>query len=108
MPTGTIGVSVLGAVLANRVTSDITAQLARAGVPPTGGEASNLNLNALPEAFQHIVRSAYGDATGHIFLISAAIAIIGVVAALFLKPVTLRKSLDLTTTAAEEPVPTQR
>lgn len=105
---GTIGVSVLGAVLANRVTSDITAQLAKACVPPTGGGAvSNLNVNALPEAFQHIVRSAYGDATGHIFLISAAIAIIGVVAALFLKPVTLRKSLDLATTT-EEPVPTQR
>jgi EmrB/QacA subfamily drug resistance transporter len=104
---GTIGVSVLGAVLANRVTSDITAQLAKAGIPAGGGsKASNLNLSALPEAFQHIVRAAYGDATGHIFLISAAVGIIGVVAALFLKPGTLRKSLDLTTT--EEPAPTQR
>jgi MFS family permease len=93
---GTIGVSVLGAVLANRVTSDIARQLANTGVPATsGGQASNLNLNALPEAFQHIVRAAYGDATGHIFLISAGIGIIGIVAALFLKPVTLRKSLDL-------------
>jgi Na+/melibiose symporter-like transporter len=104
---GTIGVSVLGAVLANRVTSNITAQLALAGIPATGAsKASNLNLNALPAAFQHIVRAAYGDATGHIFLISAAIGIIGVVAALFLKPVTLRKSLDLTT--SEEPKPIQR
>lgn len=98
---GTIGVSVLGAVLANRVTADITHQLAQAGAPATGGgTASNLNINALPEAFQHIVRAAYGDATGHIFLISAAIGIIGVVAALFLKPVTLRKSLDLAQPAA--------
>jgi hypothetical protein len=41
------------------------------------------------------VRAAYGDATGHIFLISAGIGIIGIVAALFLKPTTLRRSLDL-------------
>jgi len=101
---GTIGVSVLGAVLANRVTADITDHLAQAGLPASsGGQASNLNLNALPEAFQHIVRAAYGDATGHIFLISAAIGIIGIVAALFLKPVTLRKSIDLST--EPEPAP---
>jgi hypothetical protein len=45
------------------------------------------------------VRAAYGDATGHIFLISAAIAVVGVLAALLLKPVTLRSSLDLPDTA---------
>ena len=47
---------------------------------------------------QHIVRAAYGDATGHIFLISAAIAVVGVIAALLLRPVTLRSSLDLADT----------
>ncbi|GAA1888566.1 MDR family MFS transporter [Asanoa iriomotensis] len=94
---GAMGVSILGAVLANRVTSQITHDLAAAGVP-AGAESSGtsaLNLNALPEAFQHIVRAAYGDATGHIFLISAAIAVVGVIAALLLRPVTLRTSLDL-------------
>jgi EmrB/QacA subfamily drug resistance transporter len=102
---GTIGVSVLGAVLANRVTADIASQLAKAGVPANaagGGSVSNLNLNNLPPAFQHIVRAAYGDATGHIFLISAAIGIIGIIAALFLKPVTLRRSLDLAGSADKE------
>jgi hypothetical protein len=81
----------------------------RPACPPgaAGGDTSNLNLNALPAAFQHIVRAAYGDAVGHIFLISAAIGIIGIVAALFLKPVTLRKSLDLpaTETASARPPP---
>ncbi|WP_051367674.1 MDR family MFS transporter [Hamadaea tsunoensis] len=97
---GTIGVSVLGAVLANRVTSDITENLAKAGIPATGtGKTSALNISALPEAFQHVVRAAYGDATGHIFLISAVIGVAGLIAALFLKPVTLRKSLDLGTNA---------
>ncbi|MEU8240847.1 MDR family MFS transporter [Actinoplanes missouriensis] len=93
---GTIGVSVLGAVLARRVTDQITHDLAAAGVPASSsGGSSSLNLGALPEAIQHIVRAAYGDATGHIFLLSALIGIVGVVAALALKQVTLRDSLDL-------------
>lgn len=93
---GTIGVSVLGAVLARRVTDQITHDLAAAGVPTSGtGETSNLNIGALPDAIQNIVRAAYGDATGHIFLISAIIAVVGVIAAVALKPVTLRTSIDL-------------
>ncbi|SCG41766.1 MDR family MFS transporter [Micromonospora humi] len=93
---GTIGVSVLGAVLARRVTDRITTDLAAAGIPTSGsGGSSTLNLDALPEPVRQIVRAAYGDATGHIFLISAAIAVVGVVAALLLRPVTLRSSLDL-------------
>ncbi|MDG4825966.1 MDR family MFS transporter [Asanoa sp. WMMD1127] len=97
---GTIGVSVLGAVLARRVTDQITHDLTAAGVPAGGTSSgtSALNLNALPDAVQHIVRAAYGDATGHIFLISAAIAVVGVIAALLLRPVTLRSSLDLADT----------
>ena len=100
---GTIGVSVLGAVLARRVTDSITHDLAAAGVPAGsgGGDTSTLNLAALPDAMQHIVRAAYGDATGHIFLISAAIAVVGVVAAALLKPVALRSTVDL----AEAPRP---
>ncbi|KAB1907202.1 MDR family MFS transporter [Micromonospora sp. AMSO31t] len=97
---GTIGVSVLGAVLARQVTDRITHDLAAAGLPTSGGGGSStLNLAALPAPVQHIVRAAYGDATGHIFLISAAIAVVGILAALLLKPVTLRSSLDLPDTA---------
>ncbi|MET0423490.1 MAG: MDR family MFS transporter [Actinoplanes sp.] len=93
---GAIGVSVLGAVLARRVTDEITHGLSATGVGASGGgSTSNLNINALPDAVQHIVRAAYGDATGHIFLISAIIAVVGVIAALFLKPTTLRTSVDL-------------
>ena len=94
---GTVGVSVLGAVLARRVEDSITRDLTAAGIP-VGAGGGNLNLNVLPDAVQHIVRNAYGDATGHIFLISSAIAVIGVVAALLLKPITLRTSLDLAET----------
>ncbi|MEU4804247.1 MDR family MFS transporter [Actinosynnema sp. NPDC023587] len=92
---GTIGVSVLGAVLARDVQERITTGLTAAGIPATGGGGGSLNLSALPEGVRHIVRAAYGDSTGHVFLISACIAVVGVVAALLLKPVTLRSSLDL-------------
>ncbi len=99
---GAIGVSVLGAVLAHRVTDSITHDLAAAGIPTSDtGQTSNLNLNALPESIQHIVRAAYGDAIGHIFLISALIGIVGVVAAALLRPAPLRTSLDLATPVAD-------
>jgi MFS family permease len=93
---GTIGVSVLGAVLARRVADQVTEGLSAAGIPASGSSgASSLNLTALPEPIVQIIRAAYGDATGHIFLISAIIAVVGVVAALGLRPVMLRDSLDL-------------
>jgi len=91
---GAIGVSVLGAVLAHQVAGSITRQLAAAGAPASGG-SGDLDVAALPAAMQQIVRTAYGDATGHIFLISAAIAVVGVVAAALLRPKPLRTSLDL-------------
>jgi len=94
---GTIGVSVLGAVLAHRVTDNLTHELAASGVPSSGAAASGstLNLSALPDAIEHLVRIAYGDATGHIFLISAVIAVVGVIAALLMKPTTLRSTVDV-------------
>ncbi|WP_344493476.1 MDR family MFS transporter [Nonomuraea monospora] len=102
---GTVGVSVLGAVLANQVATNITQGLAKAGIP-VGGDAAaaggSLNIAALPEPIKEIVRAAYGDATGHIFLISAAIAVVGLIAAAFLKPAKLRDSLDLPSEAPKE------
>jgi EmrB/QacA subfamily drug resistance transporter len=93
---GTVGVSVLGAVLANRVSTTIAENLARAGVPVSGsGDTGSLDVASLPGPVQEIVRAAYGDATGHVFLISALIGVVGVVAALLLKPITLRDSIDL-------------
>ncbi|MFI1854229.1 MDR family MFS transporter [Streptomyces sp. NPDC020480] len=71
---GTFGVTVLGAVLARQV-AERTAQ---------GRETA---------------RVAYGDATGLVFLIGAAVAALGIVAAALLRPVTLRTSLDSSETA---------
>ncbi|WP_304523644.1 MFS transporter [Actinocorallia sp. API 0066] len=98
---GTIGVSVLGAILATRVTDLIKEGFAKIGVTPSGSRGGNLDIAALPAPLQEIVRFAYGDATGHIFLVSLGVAVVGLVAAVFLKPPALRESLDL---HAAEPV----
>jgi EmrB/QacA subfamily drug resistance transporter len=92
---GTIGVSVLGAVLANRVTADLAAALHTPAGSTSTGDVSALNLNALPPEVQQAVHTVYGDATAHIFLISAGVAVVGVIAALLLKPITLRTTIDL-------------
>ncbi|WP_228645998.1 MDR family MFS transporter [Microtetraspora sp. AC03309] len=103
---GTMGVSVLGAVLANQVATNIAEGLAKLGIKPSGSQGGNLNIAALPEPVKTIVRAAYGDATGHIFLISAGISVIGIIAVLFLPSIRLRESVDLAAPAkVEEPAP---
>ena len=93
---GTIGVSVLGAVLANRVSAGVTDGLTEAGVDAAAGSGSGtLNLDAMPTFVRGIVESAYGSATGDIFLVATGIAVAGLLVALFLPRVRLRDSLDL-------------
>jgi EmrB/QacA subfamily drug resistance transporter len=66
---GTVGVAVLGAVLARQIAGGVAA-----------GETTS---------------QAYGGATGVVFLIAAGVALFGVVAAVALRPVRLRTALDL-------------
>ena len=47
----------------------------------------------MPAPIRHIVRAAYGDATGHIFLISAVVAVVALLAVLFIKEVPLRTTV---------------
>lgn len=93
---GAIGVSVLGSILARNVKHNVVHDLAAAGIHANASSgSSSLNLKTLPPVIQQIMRVALGDAIGEIFLISAGIAVVGLIAALLLKPVTLRSSLDL-------------
>ncbi|MGY1795660.1 MDR family MFS transporter [Geodermatophilus sp. SYSU D00525] len=89
---GTVGVSVLGAVLSNRVTDLITA-----GLPPevaaAGSGSGSVGLAGLedaPPAIQELIRVSYGDATGRVFLVSAVIAVVAVAAILLIREVALR------------------
>ncbi|WP_051865219.1 MFS transporter [Streptomyces griseus] len=75
---GTCGVTVLGAVLTRQVTERMAQDHESASV-------------------------AYGAATGHIFLIAAGVAALGIVGAVLLRPVVLRTSLDTSEESATEP-----
>jgi predicted MFS family arabinose efflux permease len=90
---GTIGVSVLGAILATRVADLTTQGLTDAGVPVSGagsGEVGIGSLNELPAFVADIVRGAYGDATARIFLVAGALAVVTLLAVVFIKEVPLR------------------
>jgi EmrB/QacA subfamily drug resistance transporter len=99
---GAIGVSALGAILANLVQSQVhdgIVALGPAAAAAAGsGEAGTLDLKSMPPVIATIVRTAYGDATGHIFLVAAGVAVAALVAVLFIREVPLR-----TTVALERP-----
>ncbi|TCO47483.1 EmrB/QacA subfamily drug resistance transporter [Kribbella antiqua] len=100
---GAVGVSVLGAVLANRVTDLITTNLRALGIDalPGGSGGSVLDVNALPAPVAEIVRHAYGDATGRIFIIAAASAVVSFLAVLFIREVPLRRTVGMVDASPE-------
>ncbi|MGV9976941.1 MDR family MFS transporter [Micromonospora wenchangensis] len=78
---GAIGVSALGAVLANRVTGLMTERLG----PAAGGTTEVPDLSALPAPVLAVVQEAYATATSELFLIGAPIALLALVAVLFIR-----------------------
>jgi EmrB/QacA subfamily drug resistance transporter len=94
---GAVGVSVLGAILATRVTHLITEHLRELGVGAAtqGGSGSVLDVNSLPGPVQEIVRHAYGDATGRIFVIAAGAAVVSLIAVLCIREVPLRRTVAM-------------
>ncbi|WP_231703052.1 MDR family MFS transporter [Tsukamurella asaccharolytica] len=88
---GAIGVSALGAILTARVT-----ELVKAGA---------IEHRVLPDPhnplFVEITNAAFGDATGRIFLVATACAIITLIAVALLPNKPLRTTLDLGSDAAD-------
>jgi EmrB/QacA subfamily drug resistance transporter len=91
---GSIGVAALGAVLAHQVSAKVTAGLAALGVDTSGQGGSIPTLDALPSPIRALYESAFGDATGHLFLTAAPFALLAFVCVLFIKEVPLRTTLD--------------
>lgn len=87
---GTIGVSVLGAVLGNAVSASIRDQIST--LPPeqqtaAAGTLASGNIphvSELPEFVRIIVESAYGSGVGLVFLCSVPLAVITLLAVIFL------------------------
>ncbi|MGK5441402.1 MDR family MFS transporter [Micromonospora sp. URMC 105] len=81
---GAIGVSALGAILANRVTSLTAEKLGPAAVTD-GGSAEVPDLSTLPAPLLAVVQDVYGTATADLFLIGAPIALLALIVVLFIK-----------------------
>jgi hypothetical protein len=96
---GSIGVSALGAVLANRVTSEITQKLG----PLPGGGATNAvpDMSTLPEPVARVIRDAYAVATSEIFLWCLPFAVLGLLVVLFIKQIPLKTQTGTERLAAE-------
>jgi EmrB/QacA subfamily drug resistance transporter len=100
---GTVGVAALGAVLATSVSNKIASGLAKAGIPVSGGgDASSLDLDKLPPAVGAIVRTAYADATGRIFLIAGLVALLTLVAVALMPVTELRTTIRKEDAVEEE------
>jgi len=81
---GAIGVSALGAVLANRVTTLLfTERFPQAAAG--GGTTEVPDVRSLPPQIQAIIADVYGQATAELFLVGAPIAALAVIAVLFIK-----------------------
>ncbi|MGW1187883.1 MFS transporter [Streptomyces sp. NPDC002559] len=104
---GAIGVSALGAVMANRVThyvkdglADLGPQGAAMGHGGTGGGGIP-DLDKLPEPFRTVVESAYGHGVGDVFLYAAPAALVAFLITIFIKEVALKSSAVSETPAVE-------
>ncbi|MFE5838404.1 MDR family MFS transporter [Arthrobacter sp. NPDC056493] len=103
---GAIGVSVLGAIMSNRVKELATQGLADAGIKAgSGSSGASLDLADMPAPIRDIMRAAYGDATAEIFLIAGAIAVVALIAVLLIKEQPLRRTVDIRPEAAADPAP---
>jgi len=99
---GAIGVSALGTALSHEVTSSVTAGLEKLGIRPTGSGHSQTipNVATLPAPVRAVFESAFGNATGHIFVIATPFAVLAFVAVLFIHEVPLRTTIERTDEAA--------
>ncbi|MDP5313422.1 MFS transporter [Streptomyces poriferorum] len=105
---GAIGVSALGAVMANRVThyvkdglTDLGPQGAALGHGGTGGGGIP-DLDSLPAPFRTVVEAAYGHGVGDVFLYAAPAALVAFVITIFIKEVALK-----TNAANDAPAPAE-
>ncbi|MHB1063445.1 MAG: MDR family MFS transporter [Georgenia sp.] len=94
---GALGIQVLGAVYAQRVTGLTMDGFSRLGVDTSHLDAStsSLDLSALPPAAADVIHRAYGDGIGLVFGIAAVFAVIGVVAVSLMRGTELRDTWDV-------------
>lgn len=81
---GAVGVSALGAVLADQVTKKLTEAFGPA-VVSGGGTAAVPDLKSLPPQVLEVVQKIYGDTTAELFLVGTPFAALALLTVLFIK-----------------------
>jgi MFS family permease len=91
---GSIGVAALGAVLSHQVSANVTAGLADLGAPADAHESHQIpDLTTLPAPIRDLFQMAFGEATGHLFLVALPFAALALVCVLFIREVPLRTTI---------------
>ncbi|MEV7723415.1 MFS transporter [Streptomyces sp. NPDC087917] len=103
---GAIGVSALGAVMANRIghyaqdgLSTLDPKYQAAAAQSSGAIP---DMDSLPAPLRTVMESAYGHGIADVFLIAAPLALIAFIVAIFIKEVPLRTSGGLAQAAQSE------
>jgi EmrB/QacA subfamily drug resistance transporter len=90
---GSAGVSALGAVLGHQVATSVATGLAKLGIPVEGEAGTIPDLDTLPGPVRAVFETAYGDATGHVFLIAVPFALVALVCILLIRETPLRTTI---------------
>lgn len=95
---GAVAIQVFGIIYARQVASHVAA--AGVTLPGGSGSGSTLDLGSLPDDVEAVVRTAYAEGIGPVFLSIFAVTLVGLVAALFMRGTSLRDTVDVTDAAA--------
>ena len=92
---GSVGVSALGAVLGHQVAASVSEGLDRMGVAASGAGGSGAipDLATLPAPVRALFEQAFGEATGHLFLVAVPFAVLAFVCVLLIREVPLRTTV---------------
>ncbi|WP_329429429.1 MFS transporter [Streptosporangium sp. NBC_01495] len=105
---GAVGVAAFGAILSNRLTSELVSLAKAANLPLSGGAVPSLGspeaIHALPAPILEIILEAFTRAMSAVFVVGVPIAVLAAVAALMLKEIPLRSARAATPAAPADPV----
>lgn len=91
---GAVGVALLGTALSHRVTDHVAEGFAKLGIAlEHEGHQTIPVLADLPAPVREVVMAAYGEGTGHIFLLAIPFGLVAMVAIAFIREVPMRNTI---------------
>jgi EmrB/QacA subfamily drug resistance transporter len=91
---GSVGVAALGAVLSHQVSAQVVTGLTRMGLSTDSQQSHDIpDLRTLPAPVRALFQHAFGEATGHVFLVALPFAVVALICVLFIREVPLRTTI---------------